>query len=107
MKQLSDVGSHYLGSGWAPLGKTFEVRSPATGQVIAQVADCGPAEADAAAAAATEAFAAWRRTTAFERSALLDRWAALMVEHKDELAAVMSAEMGKPIKESRGEVVYA
>mgnify|MGYP001226940256 CR=1 FL=1 len=107
MKQLTDVGSHYLGTSWAPLGTSFEVRSPATGQVIARVADCGPAEADAAAAAATTAFAQWRRTTAFERSAILERWAALMLEHKDELAAVMSAEMGKPIKEARGEVVYA
>ncbi|HET8986651.1 MAG TPA: NAD-dependent succinate-semialdehyde dehydrogenase, partial [Trueperaceae bacterium] len=107
MKQLTDVGSHYLGASWVPLGKTFEVRSPATGQVIADVADCGPVEAASAAAAATEAFAAWRQTTAFERSAVLERWAALMIEHKDELAAVMSAEMGKPIKESRGEVVYA
>ena len=107
MKQLTDVGSHYLGSDWASLSRTFEVRSPATGQVIAAVADCGPAEAHAAAAVATAAFASWRQTTAFERSALLERWAALMVEHKDELAAVMSAEMGKPIKEARGEILYA
>jgi succinate-semialdehyde dehydrogenase/glutarate-semialdehyde dehydrogenase len=107
MKQLTDIGGQYLGSGWAPLGKTFEVRSPATGQVIADVADCGVAEASAAAEVAERAFASWRQTTAFERSVVLDRWAALIVEHRDELAAVMSAEMGKPIKEARGEVVYA
>jgi succinate-semialdehyde dehydrogenase/glutarate-semialdehyde dehydrogenase len=75
--------------------------------VIADVADCGVAEACAAAEVAERAFASWRQTTAFERSVVLDRWAALIVEHRDELAAVMSAEMGKPIKEARGEVVYA
>lgn len=107
MRQLSDIGSRYLGSGWAYLGTTFEVRSPATGQVIADVADCGVAEASVAADVAQEAFLSWRETTAFERSGILGRWAALMIEHRDELAAVMSAEMGKPIKEARGEVVYA
>jgi len=107
MKQLTDIGGRYLGSSWAPLGKTFEIRSPATGQVIAEVADCGPAEAATAAQVAQVAFASWRQTTAFERSAILERWAALIVERKDELAAVMSAEMGKPIKEARGEIVYA
>ncbi|MBX3143933.1 MAG: NAD-dependent succinate-semialdehyde dehydrogenase [Trueperaceae bacterium] len=107
MKEVAEVGGRYLGSGWTPVGKTFAVHNPATGAVVAEVADCGPSEALEAAAVAEREFAKWRHTTAFERSAILDRWAALIVEHRDELAAVMSAEMGKPIKESRGEVVYA
>ena len=107
MKQLTEIGGRYLADDWVLLGKTFEVRSPATGQVIAEVADCGADEAVAAAEASERAFTAWRSTTAFERSSILTRWAALMLEHADELAAVMSAEMGKPIKEARGEVAYA
>ncbi|MCW5820334.1 MAG: NAD-dependent succinate-semialdehyde dehydrogenase [Trueperaceae bacterium] len=56
---------------------------------------------------AERAFADWRATTAFARSALLERWADLILERQTELAELMSAEMGKPIRESRGEVAYA
>lgn len=97
----------YLGADWHSTDDTFAVRSPATGEAIAHVADCGAAEAERAAAVATEAFASWRQTTAFERAELLEKWAAAMLERRDELGALMAAEMGKPIKEARGEVAYA
>src|SRR5690554_5732369 len=94
-----DVGASgaYLGEEWHTTGATFEVTSPATGEVVGTVADCGAAEAERAAGVASEAFASWRKTTAFERAALLERWASLLLEQRDELAAVMTAEMGKPI----------
>ncbi len=107
MSAIEDIGTRYLGREWESAPATFEVRSPATGEVVARVADCGAEEARRAADVATEAFAAWRQTTAFERSALLERWADLMMERQEELARAMTSEMGKPIKESRGEVAYA
>ncbi|MBX3143447.1 MAG: NAD-dependent succinate-semialdehyde dehydrogenase [Trueperaceae bacterium] len=99
--------ARYLTAGWETASSTFEVRSPATGNVVGRAAECGPAEAGRAAAIAEEAFNSWRKTTAFERSALLERWAALLLERREDLAQLMTAEMGKPIKESRGEVAYA
>lgn len=107
MEEVVGLMGSYLGNEWRHGGGTFEVTSPASGQVIGHAAECGVAEAAEAAAVAEEAFAGWRAKTAFERSAILERWADLMLEHKAELAALMSAEMGKPIRESRGEVVYA
>ncbi len=99
--------ARYLTAGWETASATFDVRSPATGQVVGRAAECGVAEAERAAAIAEEAFLSWRKTTAFERSALLERWAALLLERREDLAQLMTSEMGKPIKESRGEVAYA
>jgi len=107
MEQIKELEGRYLGDGWRHGNDTFEVTSPATGKVIGLAAECGVAEAVEAADVADKAFAGWRAKTAFERSALLERWADLMLEHKAELASLMSAEMGKPIRESLGEVVYA
>ena len=107
MSAIEDIGSRYLSREWERAPASFEVRNPATGEVVAQVADCGANEARRAADVAFEAFQTWRRTTAFERSALLERWADLMLERQEELAVAMTSEMGKPIKESRGEVAYA
>lgn len=102
-----DFGAKYIGNGWEGTAATFEVTNPATGEVIARVADCGAAEANRAADLASSAFDTWRKTTAFERSAVLERWADLLMERQEELAAAMTSEMGKPIKESRGEVAYS
>ncbi len=107
MSAIEDIGTRYLSREWESAAQTFAVVSPATGEVVARVADCGADEARRAADIASEAFGAWRQTNAFERSALLERWAALMLERQEELAQAMTSEMGKPIKESRGEVAYA
>lgn len=107
MSATEDIGTRYLGREWESAPATFEVRNPANGEVVARVADCGAEEARRAADVAVEAFESWRRTTAFERSAILERWAALMLERQEELARTMTSEMGKPIKEARGEVAYA
>lgn len=103
----SESGARYLASEWKTTSATFAVRSPATGEVVGRAAECGVAEANSAAAVAEAAFAGWRKTTVFERSAILERWAALLLERREDLAQLMTSEMGKPIKESRGEVAYA
>ena len=89
------------------LATTFAVTSPATGALVANVSDCGAAEAKAAADAAVAAFTTWRRTTAYERALVLRRWNDLVLANVNELARLMALEMGKPITEGRGEVRYA
>ena len=81
--------------------------NPATGDVIAKVAKAGKKEAQAAIAAASNAFPAWREKTAKERSTLLYRWFELINENKSWLARLMTLEQGKPLKEAEGEVDYA
>ncbi|MBI5716881.1 MAG: NAD-dependent succinate-semialdehyde dehydrogenase [Burkholderiales bacterium] len=84
----------------------FEVRDPATGLVLAQVANLGASEAEAAIAAADKAWPAWRRKTAKERAAVMMKWFQLMNQHADDLARIMTAEQGKPLAEAKGEVAY-
>jgi succinate-semialdehyde dehydrogenase/glutarate-semialdehyde dehydrogenase len=91
----------------AAAGATFAVTDPATGAELVQVANLGPAEAEAAIAAADAAWPAWRAKTAKERAAVLMRWFALLTQHADDLARIMTAEQGKPLAEARGEVSYA
>jgi succinate-semialdehyde dehydrogenase/glutarate-semialdehyde dehydrogenase len=85
----------------------FAVTDPATGAELAQVANCGPVETAAAISAAERAWPAWRAKTAKERAAVLQRWFALLMQHADDLARLMTAEQGKPLAEARGEVAYA
>jgi len=89
------------------MSATFAVMNPATGKSVADAPDNGPSEARAAVARAVAAFAAWRRTTAYERSTVLRAWASRMLAHDLELARLMAQEMGKPVTEARGEVRYA
>src|SRR5271169_6004839 len=87
-------------------GCTFTVENPADGSVIATVADCGAAEAQAATEAAHRAFACWRKLLAKERASHLQVWLALVRKHQEDLARLISLEQGKPLVESRGEVAY-
>ncbi len=87
-------------------GETTPIVNPANGQVIAEVARCGQAEARRAIEAAERAHAQWRRHTAKERSQALRRWFDLMMQHQEDLARIMTAEQGKPLNESRGEIAY-
>ncbi len=86
-------------------GKTFPVTNPATGMVITHVPDMGADETRAAIEAAAAAFPGWRKLMAKERARILQKWNALILEHADSLAALLSAEQGKPFAEARGEVV--
>ena len=87
-------------------GATFEVRNPARGDVIAQVADLSRAETARAIAAADAARHAWAARTAKERANILRRWYDLMMANADDLALILTAEMGKPLAEAKGEIAY-
>ncbi|CAM3995967.1 NAD-dependent succinate-semialdehyde dehydrogenase [Deinococcus frigens] len=86
---------------------TFDLRSPSSGEVIAQIPDHGAAEARGAADRAVTAFASWRRTTAYARAALLRKFFDLMLRDEQEIAGLIAREMGKPVTEALGEVRYA
>jgi succinate-semialdehyde dehydrogenase/glutarate-semialdehyde dehydrogenase len=85
----------------------FEVRDPATRARLGSVPQLAPAEVERAIAAAERALPAWRARPAKERAAILRRWADLMLEHRDDLALLMTSEQGKPLAEARGEIAYA
>jgi succinate-semialdehyde dehydrogenase/glutarate-semialdehyde dehydrogenase len=84
----------------------FDVRNPADCGKLAEVADCGPVEAERAIAAASRAWPLWRSRTAKDRAAILKRWNDLMLANAEDLAKLMTAEQGKPLAESRGEIAY-
>ena len=87
--------------------RRFEVRDPSQRSVVAAVPNMGAAETREAIAAADRAFAAWSARTAKERSQMLRRWFELIVASTEELAAIITAEQGKPLAESRAEIAYA
>ena len=91
---------------WIEGEATFAVTNPADGSLIADVADLGAAETRIAIEAAHRAFPAWAGKTAKERGAILRRWSDLMLAHAEDLARLMTAEQGKPLAESKGEVAY-
>lgn len=84
----------------------FAVKDPATGLELARVANLGAIDAAAALSAAEKAWGPWRAKTAKERGAVMMKWYALIHQHADDLARIMTAEQGKPLAEARGEVGY-
>ena len=98
-----------IGGRWveATSGKVIEVRSPSNGEVVGHVPALGAGETRQAIEAAQAAFPAWRAMLAKERSAVLRRLFQLMLDNTDDLAAIMTAEQGKPLAESKGEIAYA
>ncbi len=88
-------------------GRTFEVSNPSTGDLLAELPDMGVEETRAAIDKAHAAQAAWAALTARERSDTLWRWHQLIVTHTDDLAAILTAEMGKPLAEAKSEVSHA
>ncbi|MBN9582432.1 MAG: NADP-dependent succinate-semialdehyde dehydrogenase [Afipia sp.] len=99
----------YVGGEWvaADGGGTITVDNPATGAVIGRVPNMGAAETKRAIDLANAALPAWRAKTAKERSGILRKWFELMMAHQEDLATIMTAEQGKPLAESRGEIAYA
>ena len=99
----------YVDGAWvdADSGGKIEVTNPATGEVIGTVPQAGAAETRRAIEAAAAAFPAWAAKTAKERAAILRRWNDLMLANVDDLATLMTAEQGKPLAESKGEIAYA
>ena len=98
----------YVAGEWidADDGATFPVTNPARGDVLVNVADLGVAETRRAIEAANTTQKAWAARTGKERSAVLRRWNDLMVENADDLGIILTAEMGKPFGEGKGEVLY-
>ncbi len=111
MLQLKDASllrqQAYLNGAWvdADSGQTFDVINPATGAHIGSVPLMGAAETRRAIEAANAAWPAWRKKTAKERSAVLRRWYELIVENSDDLAAIVTAEQGKPLPDAKGEIL--
>jgi len=87
-------------------GKTFAVNNPATGELIAEVADLGAAETMRAIDAAVPAQKAWAARPAKERAMILRKWYDLVLDNADDLAIILTTEMGKPLAEAKGEVGY-
>ena len=97
----------YINGQWLEEGPTFAVYNPATGASIGSVIDVSNEQVFEAIAAAEAAFPAWSKTTAYERSAILTRCHALMMERQRVLAELMTTEQGKPLKAAMNEVKYA
>src|SRR5947209_13662806 len=99
----------YVDGGWceADDGATFPVHNPAGGELLANVPRMGAEETRRAIDAAARAFPAWRDRPAAERAGVLRRWRDLMVEHRDDLAQLLTLEQGKPVAESVAEINYA
>jgi succinate-semialdehyde dehydrogenase/glutarate-semialdehyde dehydrogenase len=86
--------------------RTYPVSNPADGKTLAQVPDMGADEARAAIEAANRAWPAWRSKTAKERGAILRKWFDVIMANQEDLARILTAEQGKPLAESRGEVAF-
>lgn len=86
-------------------GRVFGVFNPATGARIADIPDMGASDAEKAVAAAKAAFPAWKNMTAKERGKYLLRWHQLILDNLEPLAALLTAEQGKPLAEARGEIL--
>lgn len=97
----------FVAGEWRSAARTFPVRNPATGETLAEIADCGADEGRRALESAVEAFPAWKATPGAERSRILRRWCDLMTAQAEDIARSMTLEMGKPIVESRYEAKYA
>ncbi|MEO0424624.1 MAG: NAD-dependent succinate-semialdehyde dehydrogenase [Pseudomonadota bacterium] len=109
---LDDVGllrtQAYIDGQWtdAEDGSTRPVHNPATGEIIARVANCGAHETERAIAAAAAAMPAWRARPIKERAALLRAWFERMLQAQEDLAQLLTTEQGKPLAEARGEIAY-
>ncbi|AYO82559.1 NAD-dependent succinate-semialdehyde dehydrogenase [Methylobacterium brachiatum] len=102
------VESCLIGGEWSKAGAgTIDVTNPATGAVIARVPNAGAEETARAIKAAHAAYPAWRAKTANERAVLLRKLAALVTENQEDLAQILTAEQGKSLTESRGEVAMS
>ncbi|MCH2078786.1 MAG: NAD-dependent succinate-semialdehyde dehydrogenase [Rhodobacteraceae bacterium] len=96
----------YVNGHWIENGNIFSVFNPATEEKIADVTDLGVEDVSLAIDGAYDAKAAWAAKTGKERGAILRKWHDLMLENIDDLAAILTAEMGKPLTEAKGEIMY-
>ena len=104
LKQLCYLDGQWLA---ADNGAVIDVTNPANGEKLGTIPRMGTDETRRAIEAANRALPAWRAKTAKERSSILRRWFELMMANQEDLAIIMTAEQGKPLAESKGEIVYA
>ena len=104
LKNLCLIDGQWLA---AKDGATIEVSNPATGELLVAVPKMGEAETQTAIEAAERAFAQWKIKTAEQRANILHKWFELLMANQEDLAQIMTAEQGKPLAESRGEIAYA
>ncbi len=100
---------HYIAGGWVEgaSGDAVNVVNPCNGDIVADIRAVSADQTSQAISGAKAAFPRWRGLLAKERGAILRRWAALMETHREDLSTIMTAEQGKPLSESRGEIDYA
>jgi len=87
-------------------GESFDVLNPVNNELVARVAKCGTGETSKAISAAEVAFKSWRKTSAKTRYKILMKWHDEIMSNLDDLALILTTEMGKPLSESRGEITY-
>src|ERR1700676_4497726 len=104
LRELCFIDGAWVG---ADSGAALDVKNPATAQKLGSVPNMGAAETRRAIAAAAAALPAWKARAAKERAIIMRRWFDLMVEHQEDLATLMTAEQGKPLAESKVEILYA
>ena len=104
LREQAFVGGLWVG---ADSGVTFAVNNPATGAVLGQVPDMGAAETRRAIESCARALPGWRDRAAKERAHIMRRWFELIMADQERLARIITAEMGKPLAEARGEIAYA
>ncbi|GAB5377644.1 MAG: NAD-dependent succinate-semialdehyde dehydrogenase [Acuticoccus sp.] len=96
----------FINGEWVDTGRRFDVFNPADGSLVAEVADCDRDTVKRAIAAADAARGEWAARTALDRSKILRAWGDLMMENVDDLALILTSEMGKAITEAKGEIAY-
>lgn len=99
--------SSYINGQWhIGQGNSFDVINPANGETICSVDGANEHDATLSVDAAVAALPAWRAKTAKQRAAILRKWFDLIMQHQDDLAAILTAEQGKPLTEAKGEIAY-
>ena len=98
----------FINNSWvnSRTGRKFDVLNPYDRSSLAQVSDCGAADAEEAIQCANEAFDSWKAITAGERSNILSNWYQLIMKNQDDLATILTLEQGKPLGEAKGEIAY-
>jgi succinate-semialdehyde dehydrogenase / glutarate-semialdehyde dehydrogenase len=104
--RFKDLDSSYINGQWVRGPSTFAVVNPATGELLAEVADLTKQQIGLGIDAAAKAFPLWSSKTSHERAIVLKRWSALINSNNENLAQLMTAEQGKPLAEARGEVAF-
>ncbi len=104
-QQLIKKGS-YINGRWLTSAEQIAITNPADGCIIASVANAGIVETEQAVVAAKAALAVWSAKSASERAGILRNWFNLIMQHQDDLAAILTQEQGKPLAEAKGEVAY-